>query len=130
VNFENGGTIVEYSGGLRGCRATNLGIALQDAGGLALDQRGNLIACDQVAASVDVIAPPYTSISGTFGYGYVDPFHVTINKKNSLAYVTDPGTGTVNVFTYPEGQLAAALNSSSEGISTPYGAVDGQNYVP
>ena len=53
--------------------------------------------CDQLALSVDIIPPPYTSVGSTLGLGWSDPFHVTINKKNKQAYVADAGTGEVTV---------------------------------
>lgn len=130
LNFASGGAgVVEYKGGLEHCNAITLTASLKFAGGIALDKSGNLLVCDQNAGVVDVLDPPYASISSTFGYGLAAPFHVTLNKKNTQIYVTDPGTGAVDVFTYPHGELTAKLGVS-EGLSEPYGAVDGENYVP
>lgn len=129
LNFASGGGVVEYGGGLRGCNKTTLITSLKFAGGIVLDRSGNLLVSDQFASSVDVLAPPYNSITRTFGYGFGSPFHLTINKKNDLIYVTDSTAGTVDVLSYPRGEVIADLNAA-QGLAYPLGAVDGQNYVP
>jgi len=123
------GIITEYAGGLSGCNGTNLSVPLQWVGGMVIDKKGNIVICDQLALAVDIIPPPYTSVSSTLGSGWTDPFHVTINKKNKQAYVADAGTGEVTVLSYPGGTVQAVLNSSN-GISLAYSAVDGKNFVP
>jgi hypothetical protein len=123
------GYIVEYRHGLAGCNGTVLGVTLDFAGGMAFDKQANLIVCDQLAPAVDVIAPPYNAVTSTLGSGYDDPLHVTINKKNTLVYVTDLYAATVDVLNYPSGSSVVTLNSS-EGLSGPTGAVDGGNDVP
>jgi DNA-binding beta-propeller fold protein YncE len=128
-NLSSSAQIVEYAGGLSGCHGTVLPITLGFAGGMALDKHGDLVVCDQTAPAVDVIAPPYTSITGTLGSGYEDPFHVTINKKNKQAYVTDLGALTVDVLAYPSGTSIATLGSAN-GLYEPAAAVDSANYVP
>jgi len=124
-----GAGLVEYKGGLAGCKETTLITSLNFVGGMAMDKHGNLLVCDQLGPAVDVIKPPYTRISGTFGSGYSDPFHVTINKKNKQAYVVDVGRGDVQVLSYPAGSNEATLGSGN-GLSDPASAVDGQNEVP
>jgi len=123
------GVITEYAGGLSGCNGTNLSVPLEWVGGMVIDKHSNIVICDQIATTVDIIAPPYTTVSSTLGSGWVDPFHVTINKKNKQAYVADAGTGQVTVLTYPGGSTQAVLGSSN-GISVGYSAVDGVNFVP
>ncbi|MGB8910261.1 MAG: hypothetical protein WCC84_16060 [Candidatus Cybelea sp.] len=124
------GRIVRYLHGLPDCiRGKVLPISLSFAGGMALDNHGNLLVCDQNAATVDVIPPPYTSIQKTFGSGFSIPFHITINARNTRAYVADYGTGEVYVLSYPTGSLVATLGSSN-GISFAWAAVDSNNYVP
>lgn len=80
-NLTAGGNanIKEYEGGLKGCAGKLLGASVDFAGGMVLDGNGDLVICDQNAnaPAVDVIAPPYKSISGTLGSGFHDPFHVT-----------------------------------------------------
>jgi hypothetical protein len=124
------GDIVEYKGGLSGCSATTLGATVTFPGGMVLDKKNDLVICDQTGDAVDIINPPYSSISGTLGTGYSEPFHVSLNKKNNQAYVTDTGTAhTIDVVSYPAGTRIATLGSSY-GVADPFGAVDGSNFVP
>ncbi|MGA8098238.1 MAG: hypothetical protein WB810_06215 [Candidatus Cybelea sp.] len=120
------GKIVEYKGGLAGCNKTSFNIALDFAGGIALDAKGNLIVCDENAPAVDVIAPPYSTIKKQLGSGYMTPFHVTLNKSNKRAFVAD--TYDVYVHNYPSGSLAATIGSA-DGLTYPAGAVDSENAV-
>jgi hypothetical protein len=128
--YDGEGAIAEYKGGLSGCSETALGAEVSFPGGMVLDKSDDLVICDQVGDAVDIIKPPYGSISGTLGSGYSEPFHVSLNKKNSQAYVTDTGSAfTVDVVSYPRGSRIATLGSSY-GVSKPFGAVDGSNFVP
>jgi sugar lactone lactonase YvrE len=127
-NTKNEARIAEYPGGLSGCHKKLLGVKLQYAGGIAVDNKGNLIACDQAAVSVDVIAPPYTTVSATLGSGFESPFHVTLNRKNTLVFVADVAWGDVQVLAYPGGASVADLGTSN-GIQDATGAVDGENAV-
>jgi hypothetical protein len=125
------GYIVEYPGGLTasGCSGTVLPITLAYAGGMVFDNAGNLVVCDQGNHVVDVLAPPYSSVTSTLGSGFEDPFHVTIDRKNDLAYVADLDNETVSVLDYPSGSLVATLGSAN-GLSMPAAAVDSKNYLP
>ena len=128
----NAGHIEEYTGGLSGCNATTLGVSLVDPVSMVLDKKGDLVVVDELADSVDIIAPPYDSITTTLGSGYSIPFHVTVNKKNDQAYVDNLffyGGGDVLVLSYPGGSTEATLGSSN-GLETPFAAVDGHNYNP
>ncbi|MBV8198173.1 MAG: hypothetical protein JO263_08555 [Candidatus Eremiobacteraeota bacterium] len=128
-NTSGAGSIVEYVGGLSGCTATPLSISgLGFLGGMAIDKAGNLLVCDQTNVKVDVIAPPYTSITGTLGSGYTTPFHVTLNKKNKVAYVADDSAAAVYIVSYPSGAPIFTLNST-QGLVDPYAAVFGANAV-
>jgi sugar lactone lactonase YvrE len=126
VSTEN--ALVEFKGGLSGCSMTTLYGDLSFGGGLAMDTKGNILVCDQDFEVIDVFKAPYTSISSTFGSGYSDPFHITINKNNKQAYVTNYGA-SVFVMSYPSGSVQATLNSSN-GLSSPLGAVDTANLNP
>jgi DNA-binding beta-propeller fold protein YncE len=125
------GQIDEYAGGLSGCNATVLGPSLVFPGGMAIDAKGNLVVCDQDNNTVDIIDPPYSSISSYLGSGYSDPLHVRIGKKDKLAYVDNYnfGDATVWVEDYPSGSVVATLGTSN-GLSAPLSAVDGENEVP
>lgn len=125
---QGGAKITEYKGGLKGCKATVLGVSLSFAGGMVLDKHSNIVVCDQLGPTVDVIAPPYSSVTSTLGSGYSDPFHVTINKKNKLAFVADNALANVQVLKYPSGTNVKTLGSAN-GLSDPSSAVDGINAV-
>ncbi len=126
--ISSGARIAEYVGGLSGCSETVLPITLGFAGGLAVDKHGNLIVNDQTAPAVDIIAPPYTSITGTCGTGYSDPFHVRINKRNNKVLVADIGNANVQVLDYPSCSNIITLGSGN-GLSDPAAAVFSLNAV-
>ncbi len=121
--------VTEYAGSLSGCKHTNLGVTVLEPAGMIFDKNDNLVLCDQGVPAVDVIDPPYNSVSGTLGSGYSDPLHVTINAKNDQAYFADSGTGKVYVLSYPAGKLQATVGSSN-GVEDAWSAVDSHNYVP
>lgn len=134
--LSGGGAISEYVGGLTGCSQTVPGVSLGVPGGIVFDKDANLVVCDETNQVVDIIAPPYNQISGHLGktYGpfifrYDLPSGISINKNNTLAYVTDWGNQRVDVVTYPAGAPFAQVGSGS-GLSHPTGAVDESNYVP
>ncbi len=128
----SGGAIEEYTGGLAGCSGTTLSVSLGAPGGMAIDKNANLVVCDESNATVDVIDPPYSEVSGYLGgrgpiMGYTIPVAVAINKENTRAYVTDYGGEVIDVFAYPTGSPLAQVDS--KGYGPPTGAVDGSNYV-
>jgi len=125
--------LYEYAGGLKGCSSTQLATFPFFPGGMVLDKKQNLIIADQIDDVVDVIAPPYTTITSQISA--IDPGMVSINKKNDRLYVTgyvdgDEANGEVYVDAYPSGANIATLGPSN-GINTDTGgAVDTLNYVP
>lgn len=124
------GHIIEYSGGLSGCHATELGVTLGFPGGMALDKKGDIVICDEGNNSVDVIPPPYKSVSGTLGSGYSTPSSVRIDRKNDRAYVVNENPPSdVFVLRYPSGSLIKKLRLKN-GISGSLGAVDSDNFNP
>jgi hypothetical protein len=123
------GHIYEYSGGLTGCHATELGVALTFPGGMALDKNDDIIICDQGNNSVDIVAPPYNKVSGTLGSGYSAPSSVRLNRKNDRAYVVNGNPQDVLVVQYPNGTLIKELGADY-GISEALGAVDSDNFNP
>jgi DNA-binding beta-propeller fold protein YncE len=92
---------------------------------MVLDNAGKLVVCDRTGA-VDVIDPPYTSISGTLGSGWFSPQFVSISSDNQRVYVSDQ-SGQVRVLQYPSGTLIHTINVSN-GQDTPYGVVEWQNF--
>lgn len=138
VTFDNGasipkGGIMVYPHGLNAgrfaCASAALPISLSAPVAIVLDRQGNLVVCDAIAAVVDVIAPPYKSVTGTLGSGWVNPYFVTIDKAGTEAYVSDPGARVVQVLTYPGGTNIQTLGSAN-GLAFPVEAVDSKNYVP
>jgi DNA-binding beta-propeller fold protein YncE len=125
------GQINEYAGGLSGCNATTLGASLVFPGEMAIDAGGNIVICDQDNSTVDIIDPPYSSISGHLGSGYSDPVYVTLGKNDKRAYVDNYNYGDASVWAedYPSGSVIATLNSSN-GLDEPLSAVDDPNEVP
>lgn len=122
--------VIEYPHGLRAshCNGTLLPVTLYYPNGLIVDPQGRLLVCDVTAGVVDIIAPPYTSITGTFGEPYSGPITVTINRSATQAYVVEAGMD-IQVLTYPAGTMVAVLNVGS-GLSGPFSAVNSRNYVP
>jgi hypothetical protein len=126
VFVDFGSSIVEYVGGLSGCTATPLGVTLESAGGIAIDRHDDLLVCDQLGQAVDVIAPPYTSVTRVLQSGY-SPFHVTINKDNHLAFVASIDEAAVYVVDYATGGTLATLEGKAYGLAEPVSAVSGPN---
>lgn len=127
-----GNKIVEYRHGLfaSNCVYTALPIYFGTPTGMAVDRSNNLVVCDSGAGTrtptVDIIAPPYTSISGTLGSGWGFPWSVRIDKPGTQADVVDWGIPGVRIVGYPGGSTFATLT----GLGQPEGAVDSKNYVP
>ena len=106
------GLLAEFKGGLSSCNETSLSaITLGFAGGLQVDNHARLVACDQ-SVGVDIIPPPYTSISSTIT-GAADAFHVALNKKNTRVYIADLGSGDVLVDKYPSGTNITTVGSAN-----------------
>jgi len=124
VDYNNPNTgsanIAEYPTGLAGCHERVLAPVLGFAGGMQIANNRDLVVCDQFGPTVDVIDPPYTSITTTIGPGYADPFHVALNKSNGLMFVADPGDAVVWVQDYPSGSVVTTLGAGS-GLSDPAG---------
>ncbi len=128
-NTRFGGRFAEYKGGLQGCTAIALHVHAFSAGGIALDKSADLIVVDQAAGRVKVFPPPYRHDQRRLGSQYYDPFHVRIDRRNGLAFVTDPGNAVVYVIDYATGRIAEQLDYSNAGFTIPFDAVDGPNAV-
>lgn len=131
VFVSTGSSILEYQRGLfeSGCVDTVLVSSFNNAAGMALDTASNLVVCDQYGGVVDILAPPYTAITGTLGSGWSQPTNVTIDRQGTRAYVVDTTTYVVKILNYPSGTVFATLNGSN-GLLAPFAAVDSENYVP
>ncbi|HYL26426.1 MAG TPA: hypothetical protein VEW74_01260 [Candidatus Nitrosotalea sp.] len=124
----NGGAISEYPGGLKGCPEQTLAISFGLPTGIALDAAGDLVVPDAIGHAVDVVAPPYTSVSRTIGSGFTTPWEVTLSKDNNEAFVADRNGETVTIVNYTTGANLKVLDSRN-GLFTPLGAVDSPNAV-
>jgi hypothetical protein len=113
------GSIKEYKPQLEGCQATLLGVSFGTAGGLQVANDGSLVAVDQTKVQVDIIPPPYTAIAGSIPGGE-SAFHVALDARNDLVFITDDYGGVVLVDTYPAGTPVTTLGSS-DGIAGPGG---------
>jgi hypothetical protein len=116
-----GAGVVEFPAGLGSCgNETTLGALLDSTGGMQLDIHHNLVICDQIAQTVDIVAPPYTIVTSFISDGFSDPFHVALNKYNTLMFVTDPANSDVKVLKYPGGSPVTTLGAAN-GLSIPSG---------
>jgi hypothetical protein len=121
-------SLIEFYGGLAGCHSSGyLAGSGMGVEGLAVDSKNNLL----VAAGnvVNVVPPPYASVSGTIGSGFNGASDVKLNKANTLAFVTDTTNHTVTVVSYPGGSNITVLGASN-GLVAPYAAVEAPNSVP
>lgn len=122
------GQLVEYPGGLAGCNATVLGVSIPGAAfGITVDKQSDLVVCNTSAGTIEVIAPPYSSVTRTFGSSLVEPVNVTLNRDNRLAFVVD-WEKDVQVYNFATGALVKTLGTPY-GLVNPFSAVDGPNAV-
>lgn len=125
TSFSNGAAVGEFTGGLNGPFAT-LPFSIGQVGGIALDKQGNLLVCDDVNNAIDVLAPPYSSVTRTVGSGFLRPDTVALNKANSEVFVTD-NSGRVTVVNYATGTNVTTLGTAN-GVDAS-AAVDGPDAV-
>jgi hypothetical protein len=105
----SGGSILEYKRGLSGCNATTLGVVLQFVPiGLHIDRRRNLVTTDE-NSNVDIIAPPYTSITSTIAV--TNPSNCALSKSNQLIFTNSSPPGDIVVDDYPSGTYVTTLNA-------------------
>jgi len=112
------GALLEFKHGLSGCSATTLAASIDFAGGLQLDNRKELVVCDQ-HVGVDIIPPPYSSISKTITVsGAADYLHDALDASNTTLFIADAGTDEVYVVSFPTGSL---MDTLSQGFYEPLG---------
>jgi hypothetical protein len=124
VSGENPNThtssILWYRAGLAGCPTPKtLGVTISGPGGLQMDMRDNLLACDTFKGVVDIIPPPYSAVSATIA-GATICANIALNVTQNQIYIVDPANGDVLVDQYPSGSHITTLNSVN-GISSPAG---------
>jgi hypothetical protein len=131
VSFEAGGVgaIAEYPGGFGDCsHEIVLSAPVVYPYGIAVDKNKNLVVADAGNAQVDVIDPPYSSVTRKIGSGFLEPTTVTLSRDNKLAFATDFQVHDVFVINYPTGTMITTLGSVY-GLAFPTAAVDGPNAV-
>ncbi len=98
---------------------TNLMIPLEtSAADVAFDNTGNLVAEDSDGGYINVYAPGKTKPSKTFT-GFLNPSHMVFDATYQNLYVSDFGTNTVKVLSYPSGTVQAQLTGfgSAQGVA-------------
>ena len=127
-----GGYIEEFKGGLAGCSPKMLGAKVESATGIAIDRGDNLLVADSNAGRIDVIPPPYSSISRHLSTGRWDPSFIAIDSTNGKVFASASGFYHSYVVTvnYATGKLEHQLGYARGGFGSPYGVVDAPNAVP
>lgn len=127
-----GGYIEEFKGGFAGCSPTILGARIEMAAGLRLDRQGNLLICDANARRIDIVPPPYSTITGYLkNLGHRDAVFMSINKTNDKVFTSVSGFFHSYVFIlgYPGGRRERQLGYGRGKFGSPYGVVDAPNAV-
>jgi DNA-binding beta-propeller fold protein YncE len=122
-----GGRVEEFKGGLAGCPGIELGVHVYSAGGIALDNKANLIIADGVGEKVVVSKPPYAKVNRSLGLHFGTPLFVSIDKANKRVYVSDETNywQYLYVLDYATGKKIRRLGAGHGGIAIPMAAVDG-----
>lgn len=124
VNSAGVGHILEFTD-FDSCKSKVLGVKLGGTGEIAVDKQDDIIVTEPNKNAVDILKPPYTTVSGHLGSGWENPADVKINAANTRAWVLE------DIFLkevdYPSGKVVGSLELFN--IATG-GAVDGSNYVP
>jgi hypothetical protein len=110
------GYLIEFKGGLKGCKAKTLAVSLKSTGGLQMDNSGDLVACDEITG-VDIIPPPYKAIRSTIT-GTVTALNDALTQDNKLIFIADPHSSDVAVDDYPGGKRVMTVSAP---LSAPYG---------
>jgi DNA-binding beta-propeller fold protein YncE len=104
---------------------TNLLIPLEtSAADIAFDNTGNLVAEDLDGAYINVYAPGKTKPSKTFT-GFINPSHMVFDATYQKLYVSDFGSNTVKVLSYPSGTVEAQFSGfgSAQGVAVSPAAI-------
>lgn len=125
--FDNGPAVIELVGGLSGCNVTVLMYLSvppnEPAPSLAIDANDNLLLPWE--NTVDVIDPPYSTVTTTIG-NCSGTCGVSLNKKNTLLFLSDSGTNKVVVINYDTRTVIRDIGLQN-GISQANGVVDAPN---
>lgn len=118
------GGVIEYVNGLSNCYAEPLPISFNYPGGMAFDASGDLVVCETLSNVVDVIAPPYTSVTRTIATGFSQPLSISLSPNNKHAFIAY--NHDVVIVDYQTGSTIKVLDN---GFDDNGGAVDGPNAV-
>jgi hypothetical protein len=116
--------IVEFTD-FDACKHKVLGVRLGQTGAMAVDKHDDIIVTEPYNRAVDIIKPPYNTVSGHLGSHWGFPSDVKINAANTRAWVLDRDTVDVVEVDYPSGKVVGTLLAYDA-----YSIVDGSNYVP
>jgi hypothetical protein len=126
----SGGFLEEYQGGLAGCNPTPLGAHFGYTFSLALDRKNNILVGEPNSGRIDVVPPPYSSISRQL-HTSGQPMFFSVNRQNTQVFVSSERFYNTYVFVvdYKTGKPVQRLGYNKGGFSIPYGVVDGPNTV-
>jgi len=102
------------------------GIRVGFVGCVLVDNKGNLLVCDQIAPSINVYKPgattPFKTISTS---GMVNPYLAAFGKDYARLYVADSASSTFDIFDYPSGTLAGQIQrtNTSYGVAVTPGTL-------
>jgi 6-phosphogluconolactonase (cycloisomerase 2 family) len=104
--YFSGGYVEKYPPG--STSGTDTGIALNNVGGISIDNLGDIVLVDRGNSVVDVFPPGSTTPSQTIG-GFYSPNQLAFVRGFKKLVVTDEGAHQIDVVSYPAGTL---LNQS------------------
>ena len=105
------GEVVEFKGGLTGCRRSVLGVQYGAPSQLLIDSGGNLLAAD-LEGGVQIAAPPFTSATRSI-QGVLNTSSFSLTPTNAMIFIADQGRGDVFVDSYPSGTPLGTLGASN-----------------
>ncbi|HVR45382.1 MAG TPA: hypothetical protein VMT95_01885 [Candidatus Binatia bacterium] len=93
---------------LRSKKATNLGITVGTAGGIAIDSKKNLLLVDGLVPAVDVFPPGSTKPSQQIT-GFQGAAGIALNHGNTELWVAEGLNNTIAGVTYPAGAIVDTI---------------------
>lgn len=116
INQSNGGRILKFAPGAK--TGKDLGISLGFAGGLLVDNKGNLVACDQTGMAIDIFPPGATKPSQRIT-GMSSPYHIAFGENYARLYLADNSAHVVTVYTYPGAKIVGQIQrtEASYGVA-------------
>jgi hypothetical protein len=93
---------------LRSKKATNLGITVGSAGGIAIDGNKNLLLVDELVPAVDVFPPGSTTPSQQIT-GFQGAAGVALNHDNTELWVAEGLNNKIDGVTYPAGAIVDTI---------------------